>query len=219
MSDLDPLVILGGAFDPVHYGHLRAAFEVRELLQPCEVRLIPSAQPPHRAPHVASNAVRMQMLDAAVAAVHWCRADDRELRRPETSWTAVTLEGLRADYGDRSLCIILGMDAFLGLPGWHRWEEICDLAHLIVVHRPGWSPPAEGQLGALISQRITVDPEDLRALPAGRILVQEVTQLEISSSRIRELVAAGRQPLYLLPDAVLEIIQNTGCYAAGADEN
>jgi nicotinate-nucleotide adenylyltransferase len=109
--------------------------------------------------------------------------------------------------------MILGMDAFLGLPGWHRWEEIIGLANLIVVHRPGWVPPSTGTLGDLLANHGAVACDDLHQHPAGRILIQEVTQLEISSSAIRELLAAGREPRYLLPDCVLQIINAHDCYA------
>lgn len=217
MSGHDPLVIMGGAFDPVHYGHLRTALEVRGSLGAAELRLIPSATPPHRAPHVASSKERLAMLQAAVEGLPWCSVDERELRRPGPSWTVDTLAELRAENGERSLCIILGMDAFLGLTGWHRWEEIIDLAHLIVAHRPGWVPPGDGALGELLDTRGTASPDDLLLQPAGRILVKEVTQLEISSSAIRAMLAAGEDPRFLLPDAVREIIESFGCYGTRSD--
>jgi nicotinate-nucleotide adenylyltransferase len=214
MSSHDPLVIMGGAFDPVHYGHLRTALEVRDCLRAGELRLIPSAKPPHRAPHVASGEQRLVMLRAAIAGLPRCSVDERELHRPGPSWTVDTLSELRAENGDRSLCIILGMDAFLGLTGWHRWEELIDLAHVVVAHRPGWVPPDKGVLGELLAKRATVSPGDLRRRPAGRILVKEVTQLEISSSAIRAMLAAGDDPRFLLPDAVREFIESSGCYGA-----
>jgi nicotinate-nucleotide adenylyltransferase len=126
----------------------------------------------------------------------------------------LTLEELRAEFPGRSLCMILGMDAFLGLPGWHRWQEILDLAHLVVVHRPGWSAPAEGTLGAVLAEREAAAPAEICSKPAGRILLQAITQLEISSSAIREQIASEREPRYLLPDNVLELITATGCYSA-----
>jgi nicotinate-nucleotide adenylyltransferase len=109
--------------------------------------------------------------------------------------------------------MILGMDAFLGLPGWHRWEEIIELANVIVVHRPGWVPPSTGTLGDLLATRTAASGDDLHQYAAGRILIQEVTQLEISSSAIRELLAAGREPRFLLPDCVSQIINAHDCYA------
>jgi len=209
--------MMGGAFDPVHYGHLRTALELYELLQLGEIRLIPSANPPHRPPHLASNVRRLEMLKAAVAGLPWCTIDDRELRRAGPSWSVVTLEELRVESGDRSLCMILGMDAFLGLASWHRWQDILDLAHLVVARRPGWTAAAKGELGQLISKCETRDVADLHSQPAGRIFFQEVTQLEISSSAIRSLIAGGHESRFLLPDSVREIIGVTGCYSGSTD--
>jgi len=109
--------------------------------------------------------------------------------------------------------MILGMDAFLGLPGWHRWEEIIELTNLIVVHRPGWVPPSQGALAELLAAHGALTHDELHRHPAGRILIQEVTQLEISSSAIRDLLAAGREPRFLLPDSVLQFINTHACYA------
>jgi len=216
MTDMAPLAMMGGAFDPVHYGHLRTAVELHELLQFSELRLIPSSNPPHRPPHLASGSRRLQMLEAAIKDLPWCSVDDRELCREGPSWSVETLEELRAESSERSLCMILGMDAFLGLSSWHRWQDILRLTHLIVARRPGWAAVAEEPLSLLLSKCETRDVADIHSQPAGRIYIQEVTQLEISSSAIRAAITGGREARYLLPDSVLEIIRATGCYADNA---
>jgi nicotinate-nucleotide adenylyltransferase len=216
MTGTGPLAIMGGAFDPVHYGHLRTAAELHDLLQFSELRLIPSSNPPHRPPHLASGSRRLQMLEAAITGLSWCSVDERELRREGPSWSVVTLEELRAESNDRSLCMILGMDAFLGLRSWHRWQNILSLTHLVVARRPGWEATADEPLSALISKHETRDVADIHGQPAGCIYIQEVTQLEISSSAIRGAIAGGQEARYLLPDSVLEIIHATGCYANSA---
>ena len=208
-----PVAILGGAFDPVHFGHLRTAFELQAALQLAEIRFIPTGTPPHREAHVASGELRVQMLERALQDIAWAYVDDRELQRAGPSWSVLTLEELREQEGVRSLCLILGMDAFLGLPDWHRWESLPELAHLIVAHRPGWSPPREGPLGDLLNDRQTRDWQALHDAPSGSIYVHAVTQLEISSSSIREGIAAGLAPRYLVPDSVAELISKTECYA------
>jgi len=212
-ADDAPLAIMGGAFDPVHAGHLRTALEIREACGLGEVHLVPSANPPHRPPHVAPAEVRIRMLEAAAGDLPWCSIDAREVRRDGPSYTVLTLRELRESAQRRSLCMILGMDAFLSLGSWHEWDEIPSLAHIIVAHRPGWQPPQSGELGDFIGRHQTTDVRDLHREPAGRVFIHEVTQLEVSSSAIRHMLAAGQSPRYLMPDAALTIARETDCYA------
>jgi len=124
-----------------------------------------------------------------------------------------TLAELRREHSDRSLCLIVGMDAFLGLPKWHQWREILQLAHVVVAHRPGWRAPTSGPLGELMVDRGTGRINDLHEALAGRIFIHPVTQLEIASTDLRNIIASGRDPRYLMPDAVRNIISETGCYS------
>jgi nicotinate-nucleotide adenylyltransferase len=112
---------------------------------------------------------------------------------------------------------LLGMDAFLGLPNWHRWRELLTLSHIVVAHRPGWRAPTTGPLGEVMVDHGTGDVRVLHQTPAGRLYVHSVTQLEISSTELRALIIAGRDPRYLVPDAVRQIILETRCYAAQQD--
>jgi nicotinate-nucleotide adenylyltransferase len=143
-------------------------------------------------------------------------ADDRELRRAGPSYTIDTLASFRAEFPRRSLCLLLGMDAFLGLPTWHRWRELLDLAHVVVAHRPGWRAPRTGTLGRLLRECGTPDPAVLRAARSGRVFVRPVTQLEISSTDLRAALVAGLDPKFLMPDRVRKIILETECYAENA---
>jgi len=212
-TETGPLAMFGGAFDPVHYGHLRTAAELREVCQIAEVRFVPSANPVHRAPHVADGELRIRMLEAALSPLPWCGVDSREVQRTGPSWSVLTLEELREEAGDRSLCMIVGMDAFRSLRSWHRWGELPGLAHIIVAHRPGWQPPLSGKLGDFVRAHLTQDVADLHNAPAGCLYIHEVTQLEISSSAIRERIATGLSADFLLPPAVLQIAEASGCYA------
>ena len=207
-----PLAIMGGAFDPVHIGHLRAAVELSELLELSELRFVPSANPPHRDPHIASGEQRVAMLEAAIADLPWCKVDQRELHREGPSWSVATMQELRAEYPGRSISMILGMDAFLGLPNWHRWTELLDLAHIVVAYRPGHQPPEQGTLGELLYRVGTDRVADLHKAHCGRILVREVTQLEISSSQIRDFLTRGMDIRYLVPDAVASLLADTDLY-------
>ncbi len=206
------LGIFGGTFDPIHYGHLRTAFEMLQALRFDEVRIVPCSDPPHRGKTYAPAAERLRMVQLAIAGQAGFVADDRELRRDGPSYTIDTLLSLRDEFPRRSLGLIVGMDAFLGLPDWHRWQAILDVAHIVVAHRPGWRAPDIGPLGDLITERGTHRVDDLHDARHGRIHIHAVTQLEISSSDIRELVAAGRDPRFLMPDAVCESIRQSGCY-------
>ena len=207
-----PIGVFGGTFDPVHYGHLRSAFEMLQALDFEEVRFIPCSDPPHRGVTYATAAQRCRLVEVAIAGQPGLVADDRELKRDGPSYTVDTLATLRTEFPDRSLGLIVGMDAFLGLPDWHRWDEILDQAHIVVAHRPGWKAPDIGVLGALISDRGTHRVDDLHTTTHGRIHIHAVTQLEIASTEIRDLIAAGRDPRFLMPDAVRDEILKLGLY-------
>jgi len=195
---MKPLALFGGTFDPVHLGHLSVAWEAAELLD-AEVRLMPANVPPHRPSPLATPEQRVAMLHAALQRQDRLTMDTRELRRSGPSYTYDTLSELRAEQGERPLVLLLGVDAFAGLPSWHRWRELFDLAHLGVLSRPGVEVELPHTLWAEIDARRVSDVAALRALPAGKVIELAVTPLEISATRIRELLAAGRDPRYLLP--------------------
>ncbi|HEX4388513.1 MAG TPA: nicotinate-nucleotide adenylyltransferase [Steroidobacteraceae bacterium] len=208
-----PIGIFGGTFDPIHCGHLRTAYELWQELRLAEVRLLPAGTPPHRDQLYASAAMRLKMVRAAVADQPSFVVDDREVRRTGVSYSVDTLTELRQEYPGRSLCLLLGMDAFLGLPHWHRWRELLTLAHIAVAHRPGWHAPTSGPLGQVMVEHGTGSIRDLHEQPAGRVYVHAGTQLEISSTELRALLVAGRDPRYLVPEEVRQIIFETRCYA------
>jgi len=205
--------IFGGTFDPIHYGHLRTALEVKQALGLSEVRFIPARLPPHRAPPVAPPEARRQMLKLALKdAPAGFKLDERELLRSGPSYMVDTLRSLRQELGQAPLALLLGVDAFLGLPTWHEWREILRLAHLIVMSRPGYSLDFPALLQREWEQRKVEDPTSLAKMPGGAMYFQPVVQLEISSSFIRTSLAKGRDPRYLLPDSVLAWIRQEGYY-------
>jgi nicotinate-nucleotide adenylyltransferase len=153
------------------------------------------------------------MVAAAVGGEAGFVADDREIKRSGLSYTIDTLASFRAEFPALSLSLLLGMDAFLNLPQWHRWQELFDLAHVVVAHRPGWRAPQTGALGDLLLERRTANGGELAASRAGRIHVQPVTQLEISSTDLRASIRAGIDPQFLMPDSVRKMILETECYA------
>lgn len=157
--------LLGGTFDPIHFGHLRPALELYETLDLEQLRIIPCGTPPHRDPPCANGEQRLAMLRLALAGQPGLVIDPRELQRPGPSYMVDTLISLREELGDVPLALIIGMDAFHGLERWHRWRELVDLCHLIVIHRPGWQEPAEGELANLLTTRQTGDVAELRGRP------------------------------------------------------
>jgi len=210
---MNPMGIFGGTFDPIHYAHLRTAFELQQSLRLKEIRFLPAGNPPHRDRPFANAELRLTMVQQAVAGQPGFVVDDREVRKAGPSFTVETLGELRHEYPDRSLCLIVGMDAFLSLPKWHQWRELLTLAHLVVAHRPGWRAPEMGPLGELLVDRGTHRINDLHEQRAGSIYIHAVTQLEISSTEVRQLIALGRDPRFLMPDPVRKLILEANCYS------
>ena len=204
-----PLGLFGGTFDPIHLGHLRLAETAREALGLERVRLIPAGQPPHRATPGASGIHRLAMARLATADNPAFEVDAAEVTAAQASFTILTLERLRAELGPaRPLVLLLGVDAFLGLPTWRRWTELLDFAHLAVANRPGYTldaaqiPPALADLVA----RCKAAPTALGTAPAGAIVPFEMTPLAISATDIRTRAAAGQSLRYLLPPPVIDYI-------------
>lgn len=205
--------VLGGTFDPIHFGHLRPALDCLQSLGLDEVRLVPLKVAVHRAQPRATAEMRLAMVRAAVAGAPGLVADGRELTRDGASYSYDTLTCLRREMGPNlPICLLVGEDAFNGFLSWHRPADILTLAHLIVMQRPGSAEPDDPVLRDWVAERGCEDPAELRHLPGGRILHKRVTQLGISSSQIRALIANGRSPRYLLPDPVLQIIEGARLY-------
>jgi nicotinate-nucleotide adenylyltransferase len=157
--------------------------------------------------------MRLEMVRVATEGQHGFVVDDRELQRDGPSYSVDTLATLRNEFPLRPIALMIGMDAFLGLPKWYQWREILQLAHIVVAHRPGWRAPDIGPLGELLADRGTHRIGDLHQAKSGHIFIHDVTQLEISSTEIRELIAVGRDPRFLMPDSVRDVIERSGCYA------
>lgn len=208
---MKPIGILGGTFDPIHYGHLRLAIEIREALDLAEVRLLPARVPNLRADPGASPAQRRAMLELAMAGTD-LRIDPRELQTSGVSYSVETLAALRAEVGIQPLCFILGQDAFNGLPGWHRWSELLNFAHLVVATRPGYQRPTEGELHTLLARMEVTNAAALSNSAAGHILLQAIPLLPIAATELRTRVRAGRNLVGLTPVGVIDYIRQHQLY-------
>ncbi|MCU7850806.1 MAG: nicotinate-nucleotide adenylyltransferase [Candidatus Thiodiazotropha sp. (ex Monitilora ramsayi)] len=204
--------VLGGTFDPIHFGHLRTALDVMQAVDLDEVRFIPLHSAVHRDQPETAAELRLQMVTAAIAGQAGFVADDRELCRQGDSYTVDTLVSLHRDFPDHTLCLLLGMDAFNGFATWRQPEKILSLAHLIVMQRPGEKVASDVWIQSLLTTHQCNDAEKMKHEAAGRILIQEVTQLDVSSTKIRSLIAAGHSPRYLLPEGVRQIIDKNSLY-------
>lgn len=205
--------ILGGTFDPIHLGHLRMALELYEALNLAKVHIIPCFRPVHRKQAIATSEQRLAMVERAIANEPALYADPREIKRGGPSYMIDTLTSLRQDYPDTPLCLLIGIDTFLGFLSWHRWEEILDNAHIVIAHRPNYQLPATGMIAEVLQERLTQEIDDIHQHLSGAILIRPITALEISATDIRKQIAMGKNPRYLLPDAVYDYINQFGIYS------
>ena len=218
------LAVLGGTFDPIHYGHLRLAADVKDALSLSEVRLVPAGIPPHRAAPVASAEHRFAMTALGCAEFAGLAADRCEVDRPGPSYTVATLETLHAQQPSLPLALLIGSDAFAGLSQWWRWERLFALAHFVVVERPG-APPTDVSIAAPLQvhweRRVTTDTARLERTLAGSIVRVTVTPQPIAARAIRAELAqgkAGRERVRgLLPATVLDYIDRNQLYRSGPD--
>jgi len=215
-SGTAPVGIMGGTFDPVHFGHLRLAQEAVEILGLERVRWVPAGRPWHRAQPKASAKHRLEMVRLAIRGNALFELDDAEIRQTAPSYTVETLARVRRRLGEQCpLVLLLGTDAFRGLTTWERWRHLFELAHIFVAQRPGHSLTPGGMPSALASEwrSRAGTPDALRRRPAGSIVTYGTTALDISASAIRAHFAQSRSPRYLLPSRVLEYIERHGLYA------
>jgi len=205
--------ILGGTFDPIHFGHLRTALDVQQCLALDEVRFIPCGEPAHRNKPIAEPLQRLAMVRAAIAGQEKFTVDDRELRRKGPSYMVDTLTSLKKDFNDKSLCLILGTDAFNGLEQWYQWQQIFELANIVIMRRPDVDGKAKinKHLFSKIKHRL-LEADNLKNKQNGGVCFVPVTQLDISATMIRQQWQSCNDIQFFLPDSVLTLIQQQNIY-------
>jgi nicotinate-nucleotide adenylyltransferase len=210
--------LLGGTFNPVHEGHLRAAEEVRRRFGLNRVLFIPSYIPPHKqTTDMASPEDRYAMVELAVRARPEMEASPLEIEAREKSYSIITLNKLKAIYADAWIFFILGIDAFLEIETWRSYREVLEQCHFIVISRPGFD--LEKAREALPSEYAGKIKDCGRTGPVGadllsrfRVFLMMIDALDISSTDIRGRVKAGRPIHGLVPAPVEEYIRTKNLY-------
>ncbi len=195
--------LYGGTFDPVHYGHLRTAIEVKEIFSLQQIHLIPCHQPAHRAKPDCTAEMRCEMLQLAVKSHDGLIVDRREIERSGVSYMVDTLVSVRDDFPDQQLMLFIGSDAFNGLMKWYQWQRLFDYAHIVVMTRPGYTTP---EVDGVLAECLVQSKDKLIEKQFGCLYFQQVTQLEISATAIRLCFKKGLNPAFLLPESVIEYI-------------
>ena len=203
---------LGGTFDPIHFGHLRPALEIQHALKLQSLYLMPNYIAPHKSNTLATPKQRIEMVELAIKTTPYLKINTQELLRESPSYTVDTLKLLKEQYPDTPICFIMGMDSLIQFDSWYQYQDILKYCHLVISHRPGWSPEFNSTIDALIEKHQTRDPKQLHQQLFGYIYFQKTTQLQISSSQIRELIMSNQSIDFLTPQAVCGYIDEQGCY-------
>ncbi|MEM1187416.1 MAG: nicotinate-nucleotide adenylyltransferase [Pseudomonadota bacterium] len=206
--------VYGGTFNPIHMGHLRSAQELFDHLPLAHLRFVPAKLPPHREEPAVSAEHRAAMVEAALAGDSRLSCDRRELAREGPSYTVDTLTSLRRELGaEQPLALVMGCDAFLGLDSWYRWHDLAELAHIVVMARPGQALPETGAPARLLRDR-KIEAAGLIETPCGSVCTLELTPWPISSTEIRALLQSGQRAGALVPEVVERYLRARGLYAA-----
>ncbi len=209
---LEPLIFMGGTFDPIHVGHIRMAIELAEALEVSQLTLLPAADPPLRASPRVSAEQRANMVELAIQAIPSLQCDRRELARSGPSYSIDTVIEWRDQLGtERPLIMAIGADAFARFDRWHRWQDFTDYCHIVIMGRGGWSMPTAEPLSSWLS-KYKVDLNELRETPAGSIAVHEGRMLEVSATDIRARIHAKQSIHALVPSEVENYIGQHALY-------
>lgn len=208
----EPMALFGGTFDPVHYGHLRCADEVRRKLGLNNLYLLPAGTPPHRDTPSATVEQRLEMLQLARLEFPKLLIDDRETRRSGPSYMVDTLTEMRSSLENRPLLLSIGQDAANLLHTWFQWERLFELAHIVILTRPGTPSKYPPELANQVQLRSGSDMQELIKTEAGKVLHLEVESIDVSATGIKRILRSGGSPESMLPAAVLEYINKNRLY-------
>jgi nicotinate-nucleotide adenylyltransferase len=201
--------LFGGSFDPIHCGHLEPVKQARRQLGLERVVYLPTAVPPHKpARRLAPPLARYAMVELALLHEDGLEASPYELTLDRPAYTVETLEHFGRELPAAELYLLIGSDSFLELPHWFRWRDVAAAARLAVLSRPGWDLAT---LEATAEQRLR--PELASLLASDRVQVVEQHPYEVSSTRLREILARGeRPPAGWMPDLVVDFVHKYSLY-------
>ncbi len=215
-TDMTAIGLLGGTFNPIHFGHLRMAEELAEALKLNQVRFIPSANPPHKETPAINAQQRAAMVQLAIHENPTFVLDSRELSRDGASYTIDTLTSLRDELGAQvSMTLFMGSDAFTQFDTWHRWQEIIEYCHIALVQRPqlrGEQNRLSKTLETFLHHHYSENSDDLQGTASGIITMRKITALDISSTAIRHALEHGHSVRYLMPESVIDYIERHQLY-------
>lgn len=211
--------ILGGTFDPIHYGHIRPAMEVKLALGLDKILLMPNHIPPHKQQPHSTTAQRLDMVADVCTKLDNFELCDIEAKRNSPSYTVVTLEQLRKQYPHDELFFIMGMDSFIHLQSWHKWQQLFEYSNLVVCQRPGWQLASGHPMQQVLSERYeAIDALKKTTQPQspllGRIFTVDITAQDISSTQIRSQLSQGEIPQDALMPTTLNYIKKQRLYLA-----
>lgn len=207
------IAIYGGTFDPVHIGHLRSAIDVKVLLGVPKLLMVPSNTPPHRGQPSATPQARLEMLQLAVADLPGIEVDEREVNRSGFSYSIDTLEEISSEWPAAPIYFIVGADAFALLHTWHRWQELTEYAHLVVLERPGaTSPQSVDPVLEWLTSREVKAVSEFGLEKHGRVLRTKLSQWQVSATDIRRRSQSGESIDFLVPKTVQSYIAEHKLY-------
>ena len=205
--------VFGGSFDPIHFGHIKTALALLENFEFEQIRFVPCQLSPHKKSINASAQHRQQMLHMICDSHDKLVIDNRELNRPPPSYTIDTLLELRKEFGEqKSIALILGMDAYIAFCKWYRYEEILRHCHLLLLQRPRYRVPESGCEKELIELYGTQSITFLYDKTYGHIFLSDIEKIDVSSTMIRDTIAKGGQPRYAMPGNVWNYIKRNRVY-------
>lgn len=201
--------IFGGTFDPIHYGHIRTSIEVQQALTLDRLVYVPASIPPHRQAPQASAQQRLHMVELAVKEYPFIAVDDCEIGRLGPSYTVDTLQWQHEHWPDTTLCLVVGVDAYNDMQNWHQWQRLFQLAHVVVMQRPGWSlTVSDTSVAEVVSNTAA-----LRQAQHGLIIAVDVEPVNISATEIRNKIANNEDVSAWLPAASYEYLLSNHIYA------